>query len=73
MTRNKPFGNVFDGEDSDKFNKCLLEEKQIRPECLKCDLFEYCRGDCPHLFWKNDRCSVPKKIYKYLLMKKENT
>lgn len=73
MTRNTPFGTVFDGENDEKFKECLLKEKEIRQECLNCDLFEYCKGDCPHLFWKNGRCSVSKKIYKYLLMKKENT
>ena len=71
MTRNTPFGTVFDGENKEKFQECLLKEKEIRQECLNCDLFEYCKGDCPHLFWKNGRCSVSKRIYKYLLMKED--
>ncbi len=44
-------------------NGNLIKEKRLR-QCLTCDLFQFCRGDCPS-FGKLS-CSFPKKTFTYV-------
>ena len=49
-------------------NGNLIKEKKLR-QCLTCDIFQFCRGDCSS-FGKHS-CSFPKKTFIYI--KEANT
>lgn len=48
----------------DKFNKCCLEEKNRRQECLLCEYYKICNGECFQLPWQGHRCPGMKKVMK---------
>lgn len=42
------------------------ETVKINNECLKCDLYKDCRGECPQLSWQGNICPFPKKLYRLI-------
>lgn len=70
-TQNTPFLDLKTGiEDKKVFNDVVAFEQKVNDECLKCEYYKYCRGDCCFMDWDETGCPTPKSIYEYIL--KEN-
>lgn len=68
----KTYSNIDDTKTG-KYKKSELAclESKKNKKCYMCKYFKYCNGDCFQLKWDDDVCPAPRKIYEYLLNKKE--
>lgn len=44
----------------------VVKELTFHDNCIKCDVFDLCGGDCHRLPWQNGRCGGLKKTLRYL-------
>lgn len=44
----------------------IVEELDFNPNCLTCDVFHLCGGDCHQLPWQGDRCGGLKHLLRYV-------
>lgn len=64
------FGTIH--EDSVAFmsngnrKKEIVHELDFHPNCLSCDVFDICGGDCHRLSWQGDRCAGLKHLLRYV-------
>ena len=66
-TVGKPFYNVLTKElHEEVFNELVEKEKKFKPQCLECEVFDYCRGSCFLECWDETGCTGPKKVFMYL-------
>lgn len=65
---NKSFGNV-DYIDNDKKLELVKFEQMVNTNCLLCEYYQYCNGDCCQLEFDDTGCPGPKLIYEYILSK----
>lgn len=42
------------------------KELDFHPNCLQCDVFDVCGGDCHRLSWQGNRCGGLKNLLRYL-------
>lgn len=49
------------------FKKLIKQESIPRNECLACEYFKICNGDCFQLEWQGDRCPAPKRLMEMIL------
>lgn len=47
----------------------IKQEKKVDSNCMFCEYYQYCRGDCFQLQHDETGCPGPKLIYQYLLKK----
>lgn len=48
--------------------KNIVSKKHIvKNECLLCNYFEYCKGNCEQIEWQDDMCPYPKQLANKLL------
>lgn len=45
----------------------IAEEQVYHDQCLSCDVFSYCGGDCHRLSWHSGRCGGLKHTLRYLV------
>lgn len=61
---------VDDGVDAFLSSQGRLEEitteLDFNPNCLTCDVFHLCGGDCHRLPWQGDRCGGLKNLLRYV-------
>ena len=62
----------FFADTEGHYNKELhfkLIQKECRPhmECLACELYKVCHGDCHQLSWQENVCPEPKKLVKEII------
>ena len=66
-----PFTTIFESpskiSESKIFKDQIELEKNPRPQCIKCDLFYWCNGDCCQQQFVGGRCSMPKRALKQML------
>ena len=69
---NRCYANI-DNKTEYEYTKIELscQEKKKDKRCYSCQYFRYCNGDCFQLKWDDDICPAPRKIYEFLLNKKE--
>ena len=69
---NRCYANI-DNKTEYEYTKMELscQEKKKDKRCYSCQYFRYCNGDCFQLKWDDDICPAPRKIYEFLLNKKE--
>lgn len=63
---NMTYGNL-DGINECKKCELIKLEQTKRNECLICQYYKYCNGDCFQLNWDTSGCSGLKSIYEYIL------
>ena len=67
-----PFYNVNNKKlNYNNYDKILDIQNNIKDECLNCPYYKWCKGDCCLVLWDETGCATPKKIYEYILNKKE--
>lgn len=44
----------------------ITHELSFNPNCLECDVFHLCGGDCHKLPWQGDRCGGLKNLLRYI-------
>lgn len=44
----------------------IVHELDFHPNCLKCDVFDLCGGDCHKLPWQGDRCGGLKHLLRHV-------
>lgn len=44
----------------------ITHELDFHPNCLQCDVFHLCGGDCHQLPWQGDRCGGLKNLLRYI-------
>lgn len=70
-TQNTPFLDLTTGVlKQEIFDDVVKMEQTVHKECLDCEYFKYCRGDCCFMDWDETGCPTPKSIYKYILENK---
>jgi len=64
------FAHLNDGVDqfltSDGRLEEIADELDFHPQCLQCDVFHLCGGDCHQLPWQGDRCGGLKHLLRYV-------
>lgn len=71
---NAAASNVFSQRDegvdvflgSEKRLDAITHELDFHPNCLQCDVFHLCGGDCHQLPWQGDRCGGLKHLLRYV-------
>lgn len=51
----------------------IVHELDFHPNCLRCDVFDLCGGDCHKLPWQGDRCGGLKHLLRYVSDRPEKT
>lgn len=57
---------------SDGRTDSIVHELDFHPNCLSCDVFHLCGGDCHRLPWQGDRCGGLKHLLRYIKSDKSN-
>lgn len=70
--QHRPFYNLITNKlDYKIYDDNVKFEQTVNQNCLNCPYYQYCRGDCCMNEWDETGCATPKKIYEYILNKKE--
>lgn len=67
-------GSVFDQQKYDQNILRILEAKERKKkiQCLSCDLYKYCNGDCFQQNWQGKICAFPKNLFREILKDEGN-
>lgn len=72
----KKHSKIDEGVDafmnSDGRMDAITNELSFNPQCLSCEVFHLCGGDCHKLPWQGDRCGGLKNLLRYIKYGREN-